>query len=423
MKWTEKTKGLNEMDFQQFGLHEAVVHGVQSMGYSEATPIQEQAIPVILQGRDVLGSAQTGTGKTAAFALPLLSMLKAGGKMRCLILEPTRELAAQVEEALRWYSRFFDVRAGMVHGGVGYGPQKEMLQRGVDILVATPGRLLDFLEEKTISLSDIQYLVLDEVDRMLDMGFLPQVKRVVQACPKERQTLFFSATLPSEIEGLTKWVLKDPQVISIGARRSTAETVTHALYPVAKDQKFELLLALLKKTEFHSCIIFTGTKVAADRVAAQLGSMGHPCAIMHADRSQKERTEALEGFRTGKYQVLVATDVAARGLDIASVSHVINYDVPGHPEDYVHRIGRTGRAQQEGDALTIFTAEELDAVRAIETYIQTKIPRQKLEGFNYLYTTLLENEGGIPKGGAARGGRTLKGYSFGSRGSSGARRR
>jgi ATP-dependent RNA helicase RhlE len=401
-------------DFQHFGLHEAVVHGVQSMGYSEPTPIQAQAIPVILSGRDLMGSAQTGTGKTAAFALPLLSLLQKHGKMRCLILEPTRELAAQVETALRDYSRFFDVTVGMIHGGVAHGPQREMLQRGVDVLVATPGRLLDFMEEGDVNLSQIQYLVLDEVDRMLDMGFLPQVRRVVERCPKERQTLFFSATLPPEIESLTKWVLKEPEVISIGQRRSAAETVTHAVYPVARDQKFDLLLALLEKTQYHSVIVFTATKMMADRVAARLHELKIPVACMHADRSQKERMDALDGFKSGKYEVLVATDVAARGLDIASVSHVINYDVPGHPEDYVHRIGRTGRAQQEGDAFTLFTAEELDAVRAIERYISTTIPRQKLEGFPYLYTALF-NESSIPPGGAAKGGRTLKGYSFGTK--------
>jgi ATP-dependent RNA helicase RhlE len=402
------------MDFQNFGLLEAVVHGVQSMGYSEPTPIQSRAIPSVLGGRDLMGSAQTGTGKTAAFALPLLSLLKSHGRLRCLVLEPTRELAAQVEIAFKDYARFFDVEIGMIQGGVGFGAQKQMLQKGVDVLVATPGRLLDFMEEGVVDLSSIEYLVLDEVDRMLDMGFLPQVRRIVEKCPKQRQTLFFSATLPPEIEGLTKWVLKDPEIISIGERRSPAETVTHALYPVAKDQKFELLLALLEKTQYHSVIVFTATKVMADRVAARLLDLQHPVACMHADRSQSERTEALEGFKSGKYEVLVATDVAARGLDIASVSHVINFDVPGHPEDYVHRIGRTGRAQQEGDAFTLFTAEELDAVRAIERYINVSIPRQKLEGFQYLYTALF-NENSIPQGGAARGGRTLKGYSFGAR--------
>jgi ATP-dependent RNA helicase RhlE len=408
------------MDFQHFGLHEAVVHGVQSMGYSEPTPIQEQSIPVILSGRDLMGSAQTGTGKTAAFALPLLSKLAKHGKTRCLVLEPTRELAAQVEIAFKDYSRFFDVEVGMIHGGVGHGPQKDMLKRGVDVLVATPGRLLDFMEEGDINLSTIQFLVLDEVDRMLDMGFLPQVRRIVERCPKERQTLFFSATLPPEIESLTKWVLKDPATISIGQRRSPAETVTHGVYPVAKDQKFDLLLALLEKTNYHSVIVFTATKMMADRVAARLQELNHPVACMHADRSQKERMEALDGFKSGRFEVLVATDVAARGLDIASVSHVINFDVPGHPEDYVHRIGRTGRAQQEGDAFTLFTAEELDAIRAIERYIETKIPRHKLEGFPYLYTALF-NEEAIPQGGAAKGGRTLKGYSFGAK--AGKRRR
>lgn len=396
------------MDFQEFGLHEAVVHGVQSMGYVEATPIQERAIPMILSGRDVLGSAQTGTGKTAAFALPLLSLLERHGKMRCLILEPTRELAAQVETALRYYSRFFDVEVGMVHGGVGHGPQRSAIERGLDVLVATPGRLLDFMEDGTVRLGDIRYLVLDEVDRMLDMGFLPQVRRIVEACPKQRQTLFFSATLPPEIEGLTKWVLKDPETISIGARRSPAETVTHALYPVAKDQKFDLLLALLEKTEFHSCIVFTSTKVMADRVAARLQDLKQPVAIMHADRSQKERMEALEGFKSGKYEVLVATDVAARGLDIANVSHVINYDVPSHPEDYVHRIGRTGRAQTTGEAFTIFSAEDSDAVRAIEGFIGSPIERRKLEGFNYLFTMLLN-------GGPARPARSKASMFMGAR--------
>ena len=402
------------MDFQHFGLHEAVVHGVQSMGYSEPTPIQSRSIPVVLGGGDLMGSAQTGTGKTAAFALPLLSRLEKHGKLRCLVLEPTRELASQVEEAFKDYARFFDVEIGMVQGGVGFGSQKAMIERGVDVLVATPGRLLDFMQEGIINLDNIEYLVLDEVDRMLDMGFLPQVRRIVERCPKTRQTLFFSATLPPEIESLTKWVLKDPEVISIGERRSPAETVTHALYPVARDQKFDLLLALLDKTQYHSVIVFTATKMMADRVAARLEELKHPVAAMHADRSQKERVEALEGFKSGKFEVLVATDVAARGLDIASVSHVINYDVPGHPEDYVHRIGRTGRAQQEGDAFTLFTAEELDQVRAIERYISTSIPRHKLEGFPYLYTTLF-NESSIPQGGAARGGRTLKGYSFSAR--------
>jgi ATP-dependent RNA helicase RhlE len=249
---------------------------------------------------------------------------------------------------------------------------------------------------------------------MLDMGFLPQVRRIVEKCPKQRQTLFFSATLPPEIATMTQWVLKDPVVVEIGATRTPAETVTHALYPVAKDQKFDLLLAILEQTSFQSCIIFTSTKVAADQIAGQLHRLKHAVVALHSNRSQAERVEALEGFKSGKYEVLVATDIAARGLDIAGVSHVINYDVPGHPEDYVHRIGRTGRAQSSGDAFTIFTAEEVDTVRSIERFISAKIPRKKLEGFPYLYTALF-NEQSLAPGGPGKGVRTMSGYSFGSR--------
>ena len=402
------------MSFKDFGLNEAVVRGVESMGYVDPTPIQLRAFPIILSGRDMMGSAQTGTGKTAAFGLPILSQLGTHGKMRALILEPTRELAAQVETAFRDFARFMDLTVGLVYGGVGYGKQREFLATGVDVLVATPGRLLDFLEDGTAKLNDIQYLVLDEVDRMLDMGFLPQVRRIVDRLPKQRQTLFFSATLPPELETMTKWLLTNPEQVEIGQRRSPAETVTHALYPVAKDQKFELLIALLEHTQFDSAIIFTSTKVMADRVANQLKDLKHSVAVLHSNRTQSEREDALAGFKSGKYEVMVATDIAARGLDIAGVSHVVNYDVPQHPEDYVHRIGRTGRALQVGDAVTIFTAEEIDHVRAIERFIGTGIKRVKLEGFNYLFTALF-NESAIPQGGVGKGVRTAKGYSFGAK--------
>jgi ATP-dependent RNA helicase RhlE len=405
------------MSFQEFGLAAPVLKGIEAMGYTQPTPIQARAIPEILAGRDLMGSAQTGTGKTAAFALPILSKLAEGGRGgggRCLVLEPTRELAAQVDVAFRDYGRHMDLRVALIQGGVGFGGQREQIQAGPDVIVATPGRLLDFLEQGEISLKDVQFLVLDEVDRMLDMGFLPQVRRIVEKCPKQRQTLFFSATLPPEIATMTQWVLKDPVVVEIGATRTPAETVTHALYPVAKDQKFDLLLAILKSTSFQSCIIFTSTKVAADQIAAQLQRLNHGVAALHSNRSQSERVEALEGFKSGKYEVLVATDIAARGLDIAGVSHVINYDVPGHPEDYVHRIGRTGRAQSAGDAFTIFTAEEVDTVRSIERFISAKIPRKKLEGFPYLYTALF-NEQSLAPGGPGKGVRTMTGYSFGSR--------
>jgi len=402
------------MSFQEFGLIDEVVRGVHAMGYVDPTPIQLRAFPLILAGRDMMGSAQTGTGKTAAFALPLLTKLKSRGAMRCLVLEPTRELAAQVETAFRDYARFMNVTIGLVHGGVGYGAQRELLQTGVDVLVATPGRLIDFLEDGTANLKDIQYMVLDEVDRMLDMGFLPQVRRIVDRVPKQRQTLFFSATMPPELETMTKWLLTDPESVEIGVRFSPADTVTHALYPVAKDQKFDLLIALLERTKFDSAIIFTSTKIMADKVAHRLKDMKHSVAVLHSNRTQREREDALAGFKSGKYEVMVATDIAARGLDIAGVSHVINYDVPGHPEDYVHRIGRTGRAQNVGDAFTIFTAEEIDPVRSIERFIGTKIERMKLDGFNYLYTALF-NENDIPAGGVGKGVRTARGYSFGAR--------
>jgi ATP-dependent RNA helicase RhlE len=402
------------MSFQDFGLIDAVERGVQSMGYVDPTPIQLRAIPLILGGRDVMGSAQTGTGKTAAFALPVLSLLKSHGACRCLVLEPTRELAAQVETAFRDYSRYMDLQVALIQGGVGFGKQREDIKAGADILVATPGRLLDLMEQGDISLKDIQYLILDEVDRMLDMGFLPQVRRIVEKSPNARQTMFFSATLPPEIQTMTQWVLKNPEVIEIGANRSPAETVTHALYPVAKDQKFDLLIALLERTKFESCIIFTSTKIFADKIAHRLHDLKHAVVALHSNRTQRERVEALEGFKSGKYEVLVATDIAARGLDIAGVSHVINYDVPGHPEDYVHRIGRTGRAQKIGDAFTLVTAEEIDAIRSIERFIGAAIPRLKLENFPYVYTALF-NESQIAPGGVGKGVRTLKGYSFGAR--------
>lgn len=401
------------MSFQEFGLDEAIVHGVQSMGYIDPTPIQLRAFPAVLGGRDLIGSAQTGTGKTAAFGLPVLSKLKSHGTCRCLVLEPTRELAAQVETAFRDFARFTDLKIGLVHGGVGYGNQRDELKHGIDVLVATPGRLIDHLEQGTANLKDISILVLDEVDRMLDMGFLPQVRKIVERCPKDRQTLFFSATLPPEIEGLTKWVLKpDPEIIEIGRQSSPAETITHAFYPVAKDQKFDLLLALLERTKFDSALIFCRTKIGADKIAGRLKAGKHSVAVLHSNRTQRERVEALEGFKSHKYEVMVATDIAARGIDVAGVSHVINYDVPLHPEDYVHRIGRTGRAQNVGDAFTLITGEELDAVRAIERFIGAKIPRLKIDNFNYLYTAMF-NEDSIPPGGP-RGGKTFRGFSAGS---------
>jgi ATP-dependent RNA helicase RhlE len=273
------------------------------------------------------------------------------------------------------------------------------------------------LEKGTISLQNVPHLVLDEADRMLDMGFMPDVRRIIDQVPKDRQTLLFSATMPPEIAKLTEWALRDPQKIEIGGRRSPAETVTPALYPVAATQKFDLLLEILKQTDFHSVLIFVRTKHAADRIAQRLETSQHTVAVMHSNRSQGERTEALEGFRSGKYEVMVATDIASRGIDVANVSHVINYDVPQHPEDYVHRIGRTGRAQAEGDAFTLMTAEEGPDVAAIERFIGQEIPRQKIEGFKYVYSLALDDKKKhiVGKAGNIRGGRAGKGYSFGVR--------
>jgi ATP-dependent RNA helicase RhlE len=380
------------MSFQNLGLSEDVVHGVQSMGYMDPTPIQLRSFPVILEGQDLIASAQTGTGKTAAFALPILTRLEKHKGLRCLILEPTRELAAQVETAFRDFSRFNDLSVTVVYGGVGYGKQRDELKQNPDILVATPGRLLDLIQQGDIDLKGIEFLVLDEVDRMLDMGFLPDVRKIIGFCPEKRQTLLFSATVPAEIERLSAWVLKDPVKVEIGVSRSAAETVTHALYPVANDQKFDLLIALLERTNFDSVLIFCRTKDGADRIAARLKDAQHSIAVLHSNRTQTERLEALEGFKNHRYEIMVATDIAARGIDVAGVSHVINYDVPQHPEDYVHRIGRTGRAMTVGDAFTLMTAEELKAVESIERFIGQRIPRVKLENFDYIYTALLQEE-------------------------------
>ena len=403
------------MSFNHFGLSPEVVRGTQAMGFSEPTPIQLRAFPIILASKDLIGTAQTGTGKTAAFALPILTLLGRHGKFRCLVLEPTRELAAQVETAFRDYGRFTDVRATVIHGGVGYGKQREELKRGVDVVIATPGRLLDHVGQGTLHFRDVNILVLDEVDRMLDMGFLPDVRRIVENLSNDRQTLLFSATLPPEIERLAAWVLRDPEVVAIGVRRSPAETVTHAAYPVAAEQKFDLLIALLERTNFDSVLIFCRTKQNADRVAHFLKHAQHSVAILHSNRTQRERMEALDGFKSGKYEVMVATDIASRGLDIAGVSHVINYDVPEHPEDYVHRIGRTGRAQNVGDAFTLMNGEEVPALQAIEHFIGQKIPRLKLENFPYLYTALFEPESATASRRVIGGGRSQRGFSYGRR--------
>ncbi len=387
------------------------------MGYLEPTPIQLRAMPLILEGKDVIGSAQTGTGKTAAFALPILSKLGTHGPgPRLVVLEPTRELAAQVETALHNFARFTNLRTAVIFGGVGYGKQLEALRDGVDVLVATPGRLLDHLQRGTCRLDRVQFVVLDEADRMLDMGFLPDVRRILDRCPRNRHTSLFSATIPPEIETLIQWAMRQPQTIEIGVRRSPKDTVKHVIYPVSDFQKADLALELLRRVNYDSVIVFCRTKHGADRVAGLLKRNQHAVAVLHSNRTQREREQALRGFRDGRFEVLVATDIAARGLDIADVSHVINYDVPQHPEDYVHRIGRTGRMEATGDAYTLMVAEDIRHVNAIEHFIGQKIPRVKLENFNYRYTTLFEQgKPGQPPagGGRVRGARVRGGYFFG----------
>jgi ATP-dependent RNA helicase RhlE len=296
-------------------------------------------------------------------------------------------------EAFENFGKHTGIRTLLVHGGVGYGKQREGLQRGVDVVVATPGRLLDFMSDGTVSLGDIEVLILDEVDRMLDMGFLPDVRRIVEKIPKSRQTLFFSATMPPQIKSLAEWTLKEPESIEVGLRFSPAETVSHYMYPVASDQREELLLALLQDTHFKSVMIFTRMKVHADRLYSAIERAGnYKVAVMHSDIAQRDREKALKGFRDGEFDVIVATDLAARGLDVSGVTHVINYMVPENPEDYVHRIGRTGRAQKEGDAFTLFAADEIAYVHSIERLIGQQIERRRLDGFKYKYTTVLDNE-------------------------------
>lgn len=372
------------MEFSQLGLPENLLSTIEKIGYKMPTPIQEKAVPVALEGRDIIGAAQTGTGKTAAYALPTLARLGAAqSKPRCLVLVPTRELAMQVDEAFRTFSENTSDKIALLYGGVRYDRQVKALREGAEIVVATPGRLIDLHRQRFLDLSAIEVLVLDEVDRMLDMGFIEDVSDIIRMCPKERQTLLFSATVNKTIREIADWALRDPVEIDVRTGAITADTISHALYPVAGYQKYDLLLALLEHTKYRSVIVFTRTKRDADRITEWLEANSIAVATMHADRTQKERVEALSGFKTGKYSVLVATDIASRGLDISGVSHVINYNVPEHPEDYVHRIGRTGRAGDEGEAFTLFSPDELLQLQAIERLIGKPIERKKLEGFNY----------------------------------------
>lgn len=387
---------VEKITFADLGLASELLEAVSDAGYTHPTPIQAEAIPLALNGRDLIGLAQTGTGKTAGFTLPIIQRLletvapESRGSdeamthtVRALILTPTRELAAQVEESFRKYGKHSGLRVVPVFGGVSLDQQEKKLRKGVDVVVATPGRLIDHMERQNVLFDDLEILVLDEADRMLDMGFAPQLNRIVKEVPAFRQTLLFSATMPPEVEALARKYLRKPVVVQVGRRSEAASTVTHAVYPVPQDKKAELLVQLLQKKEMDSVLIFTRTKHGADRVVTRLEKAGVEATAMHADKSQVERTRALEDFKSGKIRVLVATDIAQRGLDVSGITHVINYDVPQQPEDYVHRIGRTGRAAASGDAFTFMSTDEIAMVRTIERVIGQQIPRISVPGFDF----------------------------------------
>jgi ATP-dependent RNA helicase RhlE len=370
--------------FGELGLAPELLAAVQDAGYAEPTPIQRDAIPRVLQGRDIIGLAQTGTGKTAAFTLPILQRLIGGPRRtRVLVLTPTRELAAQVEASFAKYAKHAAVSVIPVYGGVPIEPQERALRAGVDVVVATPGRLLDHLDRQNVSFDALEFLVLDEADRMLDMGFAPQINRIVAQLPRYRQTLLFSATMPAEVEALSRKYLRKPIVVQVGRRSEAASTVTHAVYPVPRERKSALLIELLRNDQMDSVLIFTRTKHGADRVVRHLDRAGIAAIALHADKSQSQRTRALETFKSGEARILVATDIAQRGLDVSGISHVINYDVPQQPEDYVHRIGRTGRAAQTGDAFTFMSADEIAMVRTIERMLGQPIPRISVPGYDF----------------------------------------
>ena len=372
------------MTFSELNLSPRLASGVAALGYEEPTPIQQQAIPPIMAGRDVMGLAQTGTGKTAAFGLPILQRLEHGprGRVRALIVAPTRELAEQIHQAFSDLGQQTHLRSVAIYGGVKLGPQLQALRAGPEIVVACPGRLLDHISQGTVNLSNVEVLVLDEADRMFDMGFLPDVRRIIRAVPAKRQTLLFSATMPDDIRALANETLHDPLTVQIG-HAAPVETVSHALYPVAQHLKTALLTEILRGTGSGSVLVFTRTKHRAKRVAQQLQRAGFAAAELQGNLSQSRRQAALDGFRDGTHRILVATDIAARGIDVLSISHVINYDMPDTTDAYTHRIGRTGRAEQTGQAYTLVTSEDANEVRAVEKVLGYKVERRTVAGFDY----------------------------------------
>jgi ATP-dependent RNA helicase RhlE len=411
------------MPFRTLGLGDRIFKAIQEAGYTEPTPIQAAAIPEVLAGHDLIGIAQTGTGKTAAFTLPILArlagMIEDGTprRTRALIVAPTRELVVQIEENVRAYARHLPLRMATVFGGVGERPQIDALKSGVDIVIATPGRLLDLM--RFANFSGISFLVLDEADRMLDMGFLPSIRQIVKALPQKRQTLLFSATMSPEIQTLTHQFQRAPKTVEIGRRSNPAETVTQLVYEVPKHLKPSLLAHLLRDESMNTVLVFTRTKHGADRVARKLESSGIKTGTLHSNRSQNQRLRALRDFKSGEVRVLVATDIAARGIDVDGISHVVNFDFPMHSEDYVHRIGRTGRALAIGDAISFVTSEDHAALRTLERFIGRGLVRKRAEGFDYGAPAPAQTEpergerrsnhrpprGGRPGGGGGGGGR------------------
>ena len=378
------------MSFETLGLSADMLRAVSEEGYTVPTPVQQQAIPYILQGRDVLAGAQTGTGKTAAFTLPLLQRLSTGpapahvkGRkpIRALVLTPTRELASQVEESVRIYGKYLSLTSAVIFGGVNINPQFTMLRKGVDILVATPGRLLDHLGQGSLDLSSVETLILDEADRMLDMGFIRDIRRVIAVLPKKRQNLMFSATYSDEIRALAESLLANPASVEVARRNTPAETVSQRIFPVDRERKRELLSGLIRGGDWRQVLVFTRTKHGANRLAKQLEQDGITTAAIHGNKSQAARTKALAGFKNGEVRVLVATDIAARGLDIDMLPHVVNFELPNVPEDYVHRIGRTGRAGAEGEAISLVCVDENDFLRGIERLLKRNFLREVIPGF------------------------------------------
>ncbi len=400
--------------FAELGLSPELLRAVEEQGYTEPSPIQAKAIPLVLQGHDLMGAAQTGTGKTAGFTLPILQRLQhhastsaspARHPVRALILTPTRELAVQVEESVRTYAKYVPLRVTVVYGGVPMDPQTQALRNGVEILVATPGRLLDHVQQKMLNFPQVEFLVLDEADRMLDMGFIPDVKRIIAMLPKKRQTLLFSATFSEEIKKLADAFLTKPVLVEVARRNSVAESITHTAIPVARERKRELLAHLAQARDWKQVLVFCATRLGANRLAYQLNKDGVHATAIHGDKTQPERQLALEEFKSGKVRVLVATDVAARGLDIEDLPLVVNFDLPNSPEDYVHRIGRTGRAGATGMAVSLVSPDEHERIEAIEKMIKLNIPRELIPGFEP-DSRVVSSMIGSPERSRDRGGRS-----------------